>query len=251
MLQLIIFWQGVKAVHEAGFIHLDLKPANIFINFDGALKIGDFGLASSWPAPTNFEGEGDREYISPEALAGRFDKPADVFAVGLITLEIAGNFFLPDNGEQWQRLRSGNLSDIPSLTWSQDSSLDRDENGEPIEVDLAASISSTSSEQFAPPHSSTPHRRSNTLTEPPNFMFDPKHEHSLDHLVEWMLCPEPDSRPSMVDALEHGGLKWVSSRRRAGATVFEGNWGPADLPRGHGHPEIIVHQDVDVEMADV
>ena len=43
--------QGVKAIHEANFIHLDLKPANIFVTFTGSLKIGDFGLASRWPAP--------------------------------------------------------------------------------------------------------------------------------------------------------------------------------------------------------
>merc|ERR1711939_91150 len=43
--------QGVKAIHDANFIHLDLKPANVFIDWEGVLKIGDFGMASAWPAP--------------------------------------------------------------------------------------------------------------------------------------------------------------------------------------------------------
>ena len=44
------------------------------------MKIADFGLASSWPAPKGIDGEGDRHYLAPEALCGRFDKPADIFA---------------------------------------------------------------------------------------------------------------------------------------------------------------------------
>lgn len=62
------------------------------------MKIADFGMASPWPAQPGIEGEGDREYIGPEILKGQFDKPADIFALGLIILEIAGNVQLPDNG---------------------------------------------------------------------------------------------------------------------------------------------------------
>src|SRR4051794_25524734 len=115
-----------------GFIHLDLKPANIFIDWEGVLKIGDFGLASTWPAPPHIDGEGDRHYLGPEVLSGRFDKPADVFALGVIMCEIAGNIVLPENGSSWQRLRSGDFTEIPSLTWSSESSLNRDSKGEPI-----------------------------------------------------------------------------------------------------------------------
>ena len=40
---------GLSHIHGNGILHLDLKPANIFIAQSGGLKIGDFGLATRWP----------------------------------------------------------------------------------------------------------------------------------------------------------------------------------------------------------
>ncbi|KAF2720091.1 kinase-like protein [Polychaeton citri CBS 116435] len=248
--------QGVKSIHDANFIHLDLKPANVFIDWEGVLKIGDFGMASEWPAPAGLDGEGDREYIGPEVLCGQFDRPADIFALGMIMLEIAGNIVLPDNGKSWQRLRAGDLSDLPSLTFSSDNSLLRDGSGNPI------SSSSTSTTVASTPFGSdadpmdddlgflkTPiakRDRDHDLVQPPNFMVDPTDSEALESIVQWMLRPDPIHRPNVNQILACGGVQWVERRRRAGATIYEGNWGPADEVLSH-----IGGDDNDVEMSDI
>lgn len=77
--------QGLRFIHDSGVIHLDLKPSNVFVTKEGRFKIGDFGMGSFWPRPKfsnqnyNFEREGDKLYLAPEVLQGRYGKAADVF----------------------------------------------------------------------------------------------------------------------------------------------------------------------------
>ena len=210
-------------------------------------------MASSWPAPAGIEGEGDREYIGPEILMGQYDKPADVFALGLIMLEIAGNVVLPDNGASWQRLRSGDMSDVPSLTSTTElSNISRDSSGKPLSNnsslfdDIYGSDMDKDTFEFGLQTtegqnlSKVQLKKMGELQAPPPFMVDPEHEEALDRLVRWMISPQPSDRPVVDQLLAATGVHWAETRRRAGATIYEGNWGPAD--------EILHH---DAEMTDV
>jgi len=214
------------------------------ITFEGVLKIADFGMATHWPAQPGIDGEGDREYIGPEILRGQFDKPGDVFALGLIMLEIAANVMLPDNGASWQRLRTGDMSDVPSLTWSsENSNILRDSSGNPLPREESVDDfygSDSAVEDFGPPKYLRRYRelkvkkapfqlgRSGELAQPPSFMVNPHDSGALDKLVRWMISPEAADRPIVNRIHGEPGVQWVEARRRAGATVFEGNWGPAD-----------------------
>ncbi|KAI3532539.1 hypothetical protein CSPX01_13395 [Colletotrichum filicis] len=254
---------GLQSIHEAGFIHLDLKPANILITFEGILKIGDFGLATEWPAAKGVDAEGDREYIGPEILRGDFNKPADIFSLGLILIEMAANVVLPDNGPTWIALRSGDLSEVPSLTFSATTTTSsyRDAAGVPTmqslddpllgqtsapDISLHSGIAPTRVNVVMDDESSPFITRKRTeLRSPPDFMSDPFHPSSLDQIVRWMVRPEPGERPTIQQLLTTTAMSWVAERRRSAATVFEGVWGPSESTT---LPTLV---DEDTEMMDV
>lgn len=229
-----------------------MKPANIFINFEGTLKIGDFGLTTSLPLEKGPDVEGDREYMAPEALRSEISQAADVFSFGLIMLEIAANVALPENGATWTALREGDFSDVPKMTLNEPP-LVRDANGLPLSDD------DRKDNPFGERHNTSQPRRTynfrsrqsadifglgrkNELQDPPEFMTDLKHPESLEVIVKSMLAPNPVNRPNIFQILSLQAVNWVATRRRAAATVFEGNWGPADEPSSIS---------LDTEMTDV
>lgn len=75
-------------MHSLGFVHLDLKPANVLMTASGRLKLGDFGLLlelkQTSGEPMEGKGkddmqEGDPRYMAPELLRGEYGPAADVF----------------------------------------------------------------------------------------------------------------------------------------------------------------------------
>jgi tetratricopeptide (TPR) repeat protein len=83
---------AVAAVHTAGYLHLDLKPENVFLTTSG-VRLIDFGLArpiNERHEPTGAFG-GTPEYASPEQCEERsdLDVRSDVYGLGVILFEMA------------------------------------------------------------------------------------------------------------------------------------------------------------------
>lgn len=84
---------ALKAAHQAGFIHGDLRPPNVMLREDGSIAVVDFALAS---AVEYALGEGDSgvmlrspEYLSPETINGSpADVRSDIYTLGLLFHEM-------------------------------------------------------------------------------------------------------------------------------------------------------------------
>ena len=78
---------GLACAHAAGLVHRDIKPQNLLVTADGAVKIADFGVAHALDQTRlTLTGSivGTARYLAPEqTVSTRVTGAADVYALGV------------------------------------------------------------------------------------------------------------------------------------------------------------------------
>ncbi|MFI9449872.1 serine/threonine-protein kinase [Amycolatopsis sp. NPDC052450] len=81
---------ALAAAHTAGIVHGDVRPANILVGPDGAVKLTGFGIAKA------LDPVGTPAFLAPETIAGHEGTPhSDLWSLGVTLLSASegGNFF--------------------------------------------------------------------------------------------------------------------------------------------------------------
>lgn len=86
--------RALGPMHQSGFLHGDLKPANVMICRDHTLCVMDFGLASEFGSESGLLAGlrpilGTPEYMAPEQVRnGRCDARTDIYCIGVILYQM-------------------------------------------------------------------------------------------------------------------------------------------------------------------
>lgn len=92
---------GLAELHARGVVHRDVKPANLWHQHDGTIKVLDFGLSRAWGVPwawgsnatTQRTVVGTPHYCQPEQLTTHELTPAsDIYSLATILYELLSGY---------------------------------------------------------------------------------------------------------------------------------------------------------------
>eukprot|EP00644_Phytophthora_capsici_P008304 jgi/Phyca11/528054/estExt2_fgenesh1_pm.C_PHYCAscaffold_260046 len=97
-------------MHSKKMVHMDVKLQNVLVGPGEVYKLGDLGTVAHLDGSMEIT-EGDNRYLSRELLEGNRNnlRAGDVFALGATIYELALGTTLASGGEEWQKIRDGDL----------------------------------------------------------------------------------------------------------------------------------------------
>jgi serine/threonine-protein kinase len=103
-----------------GIVHRDVNATNIFVTFDGDIKVIDFGLAKAANRASKTAAgiiKGKVAYMSPEQAVGApVDRRTDIFALGTTLWELACDRRLFKHSDDVETLKRVHLAEVPDPT---------------------------------------------------------------------------------------------------------------------------------------
>ena len=97
--------RGLGFAHARGYVHRDVKPANVLFTDDQRAHIADFGLARAKAEAARTEADGapvgTMRYLSPEQVMGEASDKSDVYSLALVLVESVTGV-VPFSRDNWQ-----------------------------------------------------------------------------------------------------------------------------------------------------
>jgi serine/threonine-protein kinase len=108
----------LEAAHEAGVVHRDVKPGNVFLTSAEEVKVLDFGISSAAGDAALTTGDllGTAAYLAPERVLGHRATPAaDIYALGVVLYELLAGHRPFEAGSEVELAMAHVNADPPSL----------------------------------------------------------------------------------------------------------------------------------------
>ncbi len=88
---------ALQCMHENGIVHGDVKPANLMVDRNHRVKLGDFGIARRMQGDDGSVVKGTTKYMAPEVLSDQFGAVgphSDLYSLGFTAYELmCGDYF--------------------------------------------------------------------------------------------------------------------------------------------------------------
>ena len=108
---------GLKALHDLDILHRDMKSANVFLNSDGSVKLGDMNVSKVAKNGLLYTQTGTPYYASPEVWQDKpYNSKSDIWSLGCVLYESATlkpPFRADDMQGLFDAVVKGDFSQIP------------------------------------------------------------------------------------------------------------------------------------------
>lgn len=118
--------KAIEYAHRRKTLHRDIKPLNVFLSYDGEIKVGDFGLSKFINEATRTHTVnqlGSASYTAPEQwMNKKYTIDSDIYQLGVTLYETISGV-LPFSGNAYSLMNS-HINDLPQELFSKNSNID-------------------------------------------------------------------------------------------------------------------------------